>query len=162
MFQSHVGNHRNFRDNHVGGVPQTSHAYFNHGVIHLLLGKVQKTHGRNHFKLGGFFPAPGQPGVHCLLYLFRYLGKVSIGNFLTVDGHSLVVPDKMGGSIGPGLFPGRHEYPAQERGHTALAVSSGNMNGPELAFRMVQGRQNALDSFQAQMNAELAPAFHIR
>ena len=40
MVQRNVGNNADYRRNHIGGIPQATHAYLNNSIIHLLQIKI--------------------------------------------------------------------------------------------------------------------------
>ena len=52
VIECNVGDDRNFRAHHIGGIPSAQHAHFNDSNIHCFVGKVSKGCGSDNFKIG--------------------------------------------------------------------------------------------------------------
>ena len=161
MLQGNVRNDGKLWHNDVRRIPKAAHADFDDGIIHLFLGKIKEGHGGNDFKLGRLFAAIFEECINSSLGFFRHGSKILIGNINAVDGHTLIIFNKVGRRIARCLFPRSREDMGQVGSHAPLSVGSRYMDGPDLAFRVIQEFHKARDAFHTEMDAKFTKTFDI-
>ena len=137
---------------HIGGIQPSADAHLDDGVVHLLLGEIQKRQRRAQLKgrgidalhdqrLGRGRQAVGEPDQHI------------IGHGRAVDAHPVVVLRQIGRGVQSRLFAAGAQRPLGQTGYRALAVGARDVDAGELSLRMFEGVEQRLHVQQAVFRA---------
>ena len=83
MIQSHIGDNRYDRRDHIGRVIATAHTDFHHGIVNLFFPEHPECHGCKNFKFRQRFSAFCGNFIGCLFYNGSGFCKIILGNIMS-------------------------------------------------------------------------------
>ena len=147
VFEGDVGDDRDKRDDHVGGVQPAPQAYFQHGNIRLLPLKMEEGHCGEEFEI-----AHGLPNAP--FHRFRAGYDFLAADHTAVDSDPFPKIDQIRRGVKPGPEPRRGQQRGRHRRHGAFAVGAGDQHGGAALLGIAEPLQEGADRIESETDSQ--------